>query len=68
MHQLQQLHCQYIFVKTCSDKESSDCLLKAYQKKTEVIDEELFKSHQVYQAVFQELVQFFKYCGSTCYP
>ena len=34
MHQLHQLQCQFIFFKTCSDKESSDCFIKANQKKS----------------------------------
>ena len=55
MHQLQ-LHDQSILVKTFSDKESSDDFIKAHQKKTEVIDEKLFKSYQIYQAAFQEKV------------
>ena len=65
MHQRHQLHGrQFIFVKTCSDKDSSDGFIKAQessdghgfikanQKKTEVIDGELSKSYRVYQAVF----------------
>ena len=66
MHQLHQLQCQFIFFKTCSDKESSDGFIKVHQKKTKVIDEKLFKSYQVYQAVFQERVDLFQYCGSIC--
>ena len=38
VHQLHQLHCQLIFVKTYSDKESSDGFIKANQKKTEAIE------------------------------
>ena len=56
MHQLHQLQCQFIFFKTCSDKESSDCFIKANDS----------KSYQVYQAVFQEQAHIFKYCGYTC--
>ena len=66
MHQRHQLHGQFIFFKTCSDKESSDGFIKVHQKKTKVIDEKLFKSYQVYQAVFQERVDLFQYCGSIC--
>ena len=66
MHQLHQLHGQFIFVKTCSYKESSDGLIKANQKKTEVIDGKLSKSYQDYQAAFQERAHVFQFCGYTC--
>ena len=66
IHQLHQLHAQFMLVETCSDKESSDCFIKEHQKKTKVIYEELFKSYQVYQAAFQDRVDLFQYCGSTC--
>ena len=36
MHQLHQLRCQFILVKTCYEKESSDGFIKANQKKIEV--------------------------------
>ena len=32
----------------CSDTESPDGFIEAHQKKTEVIDEKLFKSYQVF--------------------
>ena len=61
MHQLHQLHEQFIFVKTCSDKESSDGFITANQKKTEVIDGKLYKSYQsFYQAAFQERAHIFQ--------
>ena len=62
MHQLHQQHGQFIFVKTCSDKGVLEGFIKAHQKKTVVIDEKLFKSYQVYQAAFQERVQFISDC------
>ena len=68
VHQL--LHCQFIFVKTCSDKEASDSFIKAHQKMTKVIYEKLFKSYQVYQAASQYECSFFNIvdliCGSIC--
>ena len=37
MHQLHQLHCQFIFVKACSDKESSDDgVIMAHQKNSKL--------------------------------
>ena len=62
LHQQQLQHCQFIFVKTCSDKGVLEGFIKAHQKKTVVIDEKLFKSYQVYQAAFQERVQFISDC------
>ena len=51
MHQLHQLHCKFILVKICSDKESWDsgCFIKVKQKQTKVIGGELSKSYQVFQ-------------------
>ena len=65
MHQLHQLrcHCQFILVKSCSDKVSSDGFIKVNQKKTKVIDGKLSKSYQVHLAVFQELEHIFQYCS-----
>ena len=57
MHQLHQLHCKFILVQTCSEKESLDGFIKAHQKKTEFIDEKLF----------QERLHLSQYCGSICY-
>ena len=68
MHQLHQLYFHFILMKICSDKESSDCFLKAHQKETNVTYEKLFKSYQVYQAVFQEQVHLFQYCGDNVVP
>ena len=36
MHQLHQLHCKFILVKICSDKESWDCFIKVKQKQSSV--------------------------------
>ena len=48
--------------------ESSVGFIKAHQKKTEVIHENVFKLFEVYHAVFQELLHLIQYCGSMCCP
>ena len=69
MHQLHQLHGQFIFVKTCSDKESSDCLINIYQGASETDLSYLWETLQMISSLSSCVPRMgvpFSNCGSLC--
>ena len=65
MHQLHQLNCQFVFVKICSDMESSAGFIKENQTKTEVIE---WETLQIILSLSRCVpgTGAHSYCGYTC--